>query len=202
MATRNPNFFTHHEVMPEMGHQKATLDDLVKYQKLYPHQRFELVNGQIIAGAGMSLPRCEISTNIAFNVRLHLLNHQAKCRIYRDVWVKTDVNYRLPDFVVSGNGVPVVATEKNIFLENPVVIGEILSAENDATEKLAEYQKIVSIQNIVFVSQNEKCVTVYHRANWVSCDWHSKTYTEQCVCIESINCTLSIGKIYENLVFD
>lgn len=210
MATLNPNFpisdLKNNILMSEKGNQKATLDDLVACQKLHPNKRLELVNGQIIAMAGASLPHSEIIENISFNMRLHFENNQSKCRVYKDVRVKTHKNYRLPDFVISCKETPIVVSEKEVYLENPIVIGEVLSEDStaniDRTEKLEEYKKIASIQDILLISQDKKQIVVYHRESFVPFYWSSKEYMEQDVRIESINCTISIEKIYENLIFD
>lgn len=190
----------------EIENKQATIEELVSYQKLYPNKRLELVNGKIIAMAGASLPHSEIIENISFNMRLHFVNKQSKCRIYKDVRVKTNKNYRLPDFVISCSGMPVIALEKELYIENPVVIGEVLSegstANIDRTEKLEEYKKVASIQDIVLISQEEKRVIVFHRESFIPFHWSSKEYTNDDVLIKSIDFTITIDEIYENLVFD
>lgn len=208
MTTLNTNFpvsTLDFEVL-EIEKKQATIEDLVVYQKLYPNKRLELVGGRVIAMAGASLPHSEIVENISFNIRLHFVNKQSKCRAYKDIRVKTHKNYRLPDFVISCNGVPIIVPDREIYLENPIVVGEVLSecstANTYRTEKLEEYKKVSSIQEIILISQEEKRIIIYHRESFIPFHWSCKEYIDSDVRIESIDCTIPIDKIYENLVFD
>lgn len=179
-----------------------TFDEFFAYQQQHPNQRIELINGQIIPMAGGSARHSKIATCIVGKVDNYLENNHPHCHAYgSDFAVQTKKNQlRYPDFLVACN-----VSDDDKFTASPILVGEVLSEKSTATfdknQKLAEYKEVASIQEIVFVSQIQKRVTVYRRGGYIF-NWSVTEYSEGEVIFESINFKIAIEDIYKRINFD
>lgn len=103
--------------------KKLTVDDLFECMENNPDQRFELINGQIIAMSNASLTHNTIMNNFVIGLGGFLRQGNNTCRLYSDTQCKVYAdNYFHPDFAIICHK---PAHQK--YLENPVVVGEIFS---------------------------------------------------------------------------
>lgn len=179
-----------------------TFEEFFAYQQQHPNQRIEFINGQIIPMAGGSAGHSKIASRIVGKVDDYLENNHPHCHAYgSDFAVQTKKNQlRYPDFLVACN-----VSDSDNYTASPILVGEVLSEKSTATfdknQKLAEYKEVASIQEIVFVSQTQKRVTVYHRGGYIF-NWSMTEYSQGEVIFESINFKIAIEEIYKRINFD
>lgn len=179
-----------------------SFDEFFAYQAQNPNQRIELINGQIIPMAGGSAGHSKIATRIVGKVDDYLEQHHPHCHAYgSDFAVQTKKNQlRYPDFLVACN-----VSDEDKFTASPILVGEVLSEKStanfDQKQKLAEYKGVVSIQEIVFISQTKKHVVVYRRNGYIF-TWSMAEYTQGKILFESINFHIDIDDIYKRMNFD
>lgn len=183
--------------------KKLTLDDLIAYEALHPDERVELVNGQIIPMGGTSGKHNLIANAIWAKIDQYFLDINAKCFCYTaDIRVRINkYQYRYPDFVVDCSGRAI-----ELYAENPVIVGEVLSdsstAKFDKTQKLAEYQSVTAIQEILLIEQSKKHITVYRRQGLIFDKWTSQIYEQGEVELQSIGFSIPIEVIYRRINFE
>lgn len=82
---------------------------------------------------------------------------------------------------------------------NPILVVEVLSPSTekyDRTEKLAQYQRIASLREIVLVSQAPQQVDVWRRADEGS--WTEVSYRSALLKLESLDVSLPIADVYRD----
>ena len=166
------------------------------------HIKHEFMNGEVFAMAG---GRRFHSLTIS-NIARHLGNQLEgkSCEVHRnDLRVKIKpAHYVYPDVVIACD----VKLVENIFdtLENPQVIFEVLSkstAYRDKTEKRMDYLDLESLTDYVIVHQVEMRVEHYERVSQK--EWTLRIYDQasQAISLNSIECSLSLSEIYQNVEF-
>ena len=136
--------------------------------------RHEYVAGQIFAMVGGAWAHNVITGNVFTALHNHLRGKP--CRVFMsDMKVKSEKAnaYYYPDVVVSCETPSKHAT----FLEEPVLIIEVLSASTesiDRREKRFAYQAIRSLQEYVLIHQNKRKVEIYRSETESS--WQLETY--------------------------
>ncbi len=158
----------------------------------------EYRNGDIVAMPGASRQHNLITVNISSGLHIQLLDHP--CEVYtNDMRVKVSGTglYTYPDVVVVCDE---PHFEDNNFdtLLNPTVIVEVLSPSTetyDRNEKFASYQTLVSLQEYVLVSQNNRNVEQYIRKGK---EWSLSVFrsVEDVMQLASIECKLALRAIY------
>lgn len=128
-------------------------------------------------------------TVISSDVRVHIASKNA---------------YRYPDVTVFC-GEPEYMANRNDTIINPIILVEVLSPSTaliDRNDKLAEYTQIDSLQAYLLVSQQEARVERYMR--YQSGDWLYSVADglEESITLPTLNCTLSLSKIYQKITFD
>jgi Uma2 family endonuclease len=83
-------------------------------------------------------------------------------------------------------------------LANPIVVIEVLpksTAKYDKTDKFEYYRSIASVQEIVFITQNERFVELYRRQNggWMMLDIADAHATLH---LESVQASISLNDLY------
>lgn len=82
---------------------------------------------------------------------------------------------------------------------NPTVVIEVLSDRTEAydrTEKLAHYQRIASLREIVLVSHPERLIEVWHRAGDEAWD-RTEARVGRAAVLASVSCELQVAELYE-----
>lgn len=171
--------------------------DYLKYFANDPFTKYEYINGYAYAMAGSSTAHNTIALNLAIAFRQKLA---LPCRPFiSDIKVyveqkNTTNNYYFPDVVVD------CSEFEGYFADNPVFIAEILSKSTKTTDfiiKLADYQKIPSLQEYLIIEQDRTQVYLYRRDN----DWQREEVSEGEICLKSLNLCLTLDEIYERVVF-
>lgn len=169
----------------------------------YADFKSEYRNGDIVAMPGASRQHNLITVNISSGLHIQLLDRP--CEVYtNDMRVKVSDTglYTYPDVVVVCDE---PHFEDNNFdtLLNPTVIVEVLSPSTetyDRNEKFTSYQTLVSLQEYVLVSQNNRNVEQYLRKGekWSLSVFRS---VEDVMQLASIECKLALRAIYAKVKF-
>lgn len=125
-------------------------------------ERYEFVDGRLVAMAGANLRHNDIQANLL--AALHARLRGGPCRVSgSDALVRTDragKRGRFPDLTLR------CGPENDRWVERPLALVEILSPETelvDRGEKLQEYRAIPSLQHYLLVAQDRPFVEVYSR---------------------------------------
>ena len=163
----------------------------------------EYIHGEIFAMSGASLAHTLITLDIATELNIQLRGSTCKV-VTNDMRGRTALKgpYFYPDVVVFC-GTP--QFEDNVFdtLLNPILVVEVLSPSTEAYdrgEKFAHYQKLMSLQEYILVSQDRIHVT-HHRlleSQWASKEFHAP---EDVLLLNSIECKLPLQDIYTRVTF-
>ena len=110
--------------------------------------------------------------------------------------------YTYPDVVVVC-GEPEFSDNRTDTITNPVLIIEVLThstAADDRGTKAAQYRKMESLQELVFVAQLEPSVEIYRKRldEWV---FTESAGLESTCRFESVNCELPLAGIYDRVTF-
>lgn len=192
------------EVADKETSKKLTIDDLIAYEQLNPDEKVELVDGKIVAMAGGTGRHNIIGNRFYLLIEPYLTDGNCGCFAYTsDVRLKiNNYTYRYPDFLVDCSGKPV-----DMYAKKPVLVGEVLSisTENfDKNNKLSEYQRVSSVEEIFLAYQAEKKVVVYRRNTLFQSlrqgsEWSSEVYTKGLIGFKSIDFAVDIDEIYKRV---
>lgn len=155
--------------------------------------------------AGNRASHIFIVSNICFYLRLALKENKKICQVgTTEMRIRMrDEHYAYPDiFAVCGE----LSFVPDIFdtLENPAVIFEVLSKSTelrDRGEKAIDYRNLPSLTDYILVSQNTMRIEQQsRRENGI---WNIIIFDkpEDKVFLESLECEISVGDIYENIKF-
>ena len=178
---------------------RLTPQQFLEWEKTQEN-RYEYVNGYVIAMAGGTIAHNDISLTL-----YRLLYPQvraSRCRInVADVKVQIRRRYRYPDLVITCDDRDKVATQ---LFQYPKVIIEVLSPSTESTDrgkKLREYLSIDTLQEYVLVSSNEPLIEICRRnsdGTWQYIIYESGNELR----LESLEFTCAIDEIYESIVLD
>lgn len=161
-------------------------------------ERHELVNGEIIAMAGVSASHSTITMNLVIGLGVGLKG--GPCRAHGGrfrVLIEETGLYAYPDVsVVCG---PMDLTDTNPpSLRNPTVIVEVLSestAGYDRGAKLEHYRRRASVMCVLLVDSRRRAVTRYTRN--ADGGWSLYDFDAGAVGLEAIGVTLELDDLYE-----
>jgi len=185
-----------------VAEKKYTPEEYLAFER-EAEEKHEFIDGEIVAMAGASREHNLIGVNVSSELRFALKGKS--CEVYaNDMRVRMKKNrYGYPDVVVVC-GAPDFDDEEFDVLLNPTVAVEVLSRSTrfrDKTEKLATYQKMESLREILLIEQIEP--RVEHYIKQTSKQWLLKIYEDlsETVSLESIDCQLSVAEIYAQIEF-
>ena len=167
--------------------------------------KYEFANGKVYAMAGASWNHTVIVSNM--NTRLNVKLENSSClSVTSDMKVRviSEKAYRFPDVIVVC-GEPQFKDDDVDILTNPTVLAEVMSPSTalvDRNEKLYEYFRIPTLQEYLIISQDRVRVERFLR----DADNDEWRYTErisldQTLDLPSLNCTLSLREIYNQVQF-
>ncbi|MDR2212519.1 MAG: Uma2 family endonuclease [Pseudomonadales bacterium] len=139
-------------------------------------ERHEFVEGEVYAMAGAQARHITASMNVAFALRQHLAG--TPCRAFMadmKVAAADSSDFFYPDVVVTCNQADRLG--QSVVTREPTLIVEILSpstAAYDLGKKSAQYRRIPSLSEIVFIDLDERHTSVYRKGNdglWVLHDF-------------------------------
>jgi Uma2 family endonuclease len=190
--------------MQALPKRKYTIEEYVELLKT-SEERFEYFDGEVFSMAGGKIAHGAISANVLINIGQRLAN--TSCRAFGpDVALKVPAAwpFRLPDVsVVCGQ--PIIEDFQGIdCLVNAILIVEVLSDSTgsyDLNEKFVGYQSIESFQEYLAIAQ--KRAHVIHHVRQADGSWLRRDIIglDSTVYLESINITLTLQEIYENVNF-
>jgi Uma2 family endonuclease len=108
--------------------------------------------------------------------------------VYPDVLVITDT--------------PKYWDDNQVLLINPIVIVEVLSKstkKHDRTSKFVDYKTLESFREYVLIDQNKCYVETYYKEKqnvWQGTDYKDINGS---IYLKSLDCTIAIADIYENI---
>lgn len=180
--------------------RRYTLDEYLALE-LESETRHEYIDGEIFAMVGASYTHSVIVMNVGAALHQHLRG--TPCRVIandRKVLIAKAERVYYPDLLVTCRS---DSDTVDPYTETaPRLIVEVLSpstATLDRQQKRLDYQKLDSLQDYVLIAQDRREVQVFSRdgAN----QWLVVTFqTGDQVQFPSINATVSMATIYENIV--
>jgi Uma2 family endonuclease len=131
------------------------------------------------------------------------------CKVYagdREVWIEACKKMFYPDVVIVCGEHNLKQMSKNVKATvNPSVVIEVLSDSTegfDLSTKLRCYKTIESLNQIIFVAQDEKYVRVLTQSKEDKYKWDDYEYFEDEKKIPIGDCTTLLKDIYEDIIFE
>ena len=177
-----------------------------EYLKLERQSDFrnEYFEGKMFAMSGGTPNHAFITANLAGE--LYNALKKTDCRVASSdlrIRVSPDGLYTYPDISVVCGQAEFSGSEADT-LANPALVIEVLSPTTEAYDrgfKAVQYRKIISLQEYVFVSQNEARVEVFrrqHNGTWLL----SESAGMSAACrFDSVNCDVALADIYAEIVW-
>lgn len=167
--------------------------------------RHEYSRGMVYAMAGAEWEHTLIAQSASATLYAQLRG--TKCKLpTNDLRLKVTskkVAYRYPDFMVVC-GEPRFVEDRKI-IDNPTLVAEVLSpstALEDRNAKLREYTAIPSVQVYMLISQDEARIEAFSRFETDKWLYSSTSGLDARIELPSINCTLALADVYEQVNFD
>jgi Uma2 family endonuclease len=128
-------------------------------------RKFQLVDGEVRAIPPASAAHAMIQTNLAYELRRHMVEQNIRCRVGTEPGILTrvrgDINVRVPDVGVTCALVP---PGQEVW-PDPVLLIEVLSPRNaaDTWENVWSYCTVPSVQEIAVVHSTRVLVELLRR---------------------------------------
>ncbi len=188
--------------MSETAHQRFSFADYIRLEE-YSNVRHEFLNGLTYAMAGGSPAHAALAARVIRQLGVQLAGRP--CEVFTsDLRVRVAATglVTYPDVsVVCG---PIVADpEDAATILNPVVVVEVLSPateEYDRGEKLAHYQRIDALREIVLVASAEPRLETWRRSGdgWDQVESGPGTVAS----LTSIGARIELDELYRDLPAD
>jgi Uma2 family endonuclease len=168
-------------------------------------ERYEYVNGRIIAMTGGTIPHNDLALNLYRALYDHARSRGCKVNV-SDVKVKLRRRFRYPDLVVTCDDRDKAAIK---LFQYPKVIVEVLSPGTEAIdsaeptlcergEKLQEYQRLATLEEYVLMNSEKALVEVYRRSS--ERVWLYESYgIEDALVLKSLDFECAIAQVYEGI---
>lgn len=160
--------------------------------------KHEYINGEVYAMAGTTDSHNTIAGNLYTLIRNHLRG--TDCRVYfADIKARLEKRncFYYPDILVTCDPQD---RETSTYKRFPKLIIEVLSESTesfDRGDKFNDYQTLDSLQEYVLVNSQHQRVEVFRR--YEPKRWFYGSYDEGTFCLESLNWTLNLSAIYEDV---
>jgi len=179
-----------------------TLEEYIE-QEIHSELRLEFHRGRVVSVTGAKENHIEICWNL--NLLLGQFLKGKPCRGFgADMRVECTPGeyYAHPDLSIACPPVEIKQIRGTATLVNPVVIIEVLSKSTEAIdrgEKFVEYTQMPSMREYLLVSQNQAQVERWSRGS--DGQWAPSVVSglESTVVIESIQCSLLMSEIYDQV---
>jgi Uma2 family endonuclease len=184
--------------MGRPAHRRYTIGEFVRLEK-YSNVRHEFLEGQVYAIASGTPAHGARAGNVVGVLTAQLRGQL--CRVQTSdvrIRVKATGLDTYPDASVVCRHEERDAEDRDA-IANPILLVEVLSPsteEYDRGEKLEHYQRLASLQEVVFVAHDEWRVEVVRRRG---ADWVSLTARRgESVSLASVGCELPVDEIYRD----
>ena len=165
-------------------------------------EKHELIDGRVYAMSGGTQNHSAIKLNVGSLIRSHLRG--SPCRVFNSdlkVNILNTPNYTYPDLSVTCDDRD---REHPLYITYPCLIVEVLSDSTEAYDrgkKFEKYRRNPNLVDYVLVSSDEIAIDIYHKnaaGEWVILSYREGDIVE----FQSINLSLSIEQLYEEIVFE
>ena len=165
-------------------------------------EKHELIDGRVYAMSGGTKNHSAIAINFLLLIRSHLRG--GRCTVFNSdvkVNILNTPNYTYPDLSVTCDDRD---REHPLYITYPCLIVEVLSDSTEAYDrgkKFEKYRRNPNLVDYVLVSSDEIAIDIYHKnaaGEWVILSYREGDIVE----LESINLSLSIEQLYEEIVFE
>jgi Uma2 family endonuclease len=181
-----------------------TIDDFLALDRENLGQKYEFIDGKMVAMAGGTVNHGVIIGNITSIIRPHLRGKP--CRVLSEGTLKIEDIAYLPDIVVTCNEQDI--TENKTYIEHPKLVIEVLSPSTerkDKRDKVLAYTHCLSIQEYVLVNwdvmlaqkMTRKGAEGLDRIQWLD-EWYRQGDSLE---LETIGLSIPVDDIYEDTVF-
>lgn len=184
-------------------HDKMTVEDFLALDRENLDQKYEFIDGEMVAMAGGSTNHTLIIGNLAGILYAHL--RKSPCAFLAEGTLKVEDDCYQPDIMVTCNEQDL--TENKTYIEHPKLVIEVLSPTTEVTDrrnKLWVYTQCTSIQEYVLVNWDVKMVQRMTRKGTEGLDhiqWIDTWYNQdENVELETINLTIPVNDIYEKAI--
>ncbi len=163
--------------------------------------KHEYRDGQVFAMVGTTDTHNTILGNLFILIKNHLRG--TDCRVYfTDVKARIEAHncFYYPDLMVTCDPRD---QETSLYKRFPKLILEVLSDSTEAFDrgdKFNDYQTIKSLTEYLLINTKHQRVERFSRSQ-PNC-WILQTYTEGCLTLESLEFTISIAEIYEDVMLE
>jgi Uma2 family endonuclease len=185
-------------MLSPVRHHRYTYDQYVALEE-HANVRHEFLDGEIYAMAGGTPEHAAICTNVS--TALNVQRRGRGCRVHSsDLLVRVLATglATYPDVTVVCARAELDPANRNA-ITNPIVLVEVLSpgtAEYDRGEKLAHYQRIPSLQEVILVAHDERRIEVWRRAEDGA--WTQSEARAGSIRLASIDCALEVTDVYRD----
>lgn len=164
--------------------------------------KHELIDGQVVAMAGVGVRHIDIVTHLSREILSHL---KPPCRLMGNdtrVRAREHRDYYYPDLTI-------VCGERELLpgntatLLNPTLIIKVLSKTTefyDRGPKFEQYRKMQSLKAYILVSQEKPLIEVYDREGLF---WTYREYSQpgQSIVLPAVGITITMDGVYQEIVF-
>ena len=181
-----------------------TLEDYLKIERA-AECKSEYYGGEMFAISGARRAHNLISMNVGSG--LHAQLRRRPCEVYPSdmrVLVSATGLYTYPDVVVACSE-PQFADGVMNTLVNPTLLVAVLSPSTEAYDrgrKFEQYRKIESLRQFLLVASDRVSVELYTRQASGLWLFSSASEPDEEVDLETIECRLRVGDIYEKVEFE
>ena len=188
---------------PEKQPRRYTLSEFLRRAEK-SEELLEYYDGIITKLPMAREPHNEIIINVGSAFKNAIKTNVKKYRVLggqQKVYMPALNHGVFPDVIVIDDA-PKYWDDNKVLLINPIVIVEVLSRstkKNDRTSKFTDYKTLESFKEYVLIEQNKCLVETFYQAQ--PGVWHvtvCKNINES-IYLKSIDCTISLSDIYENI---
>jgi Uma2 family endonuclease len=181
---------------------RMSVEDFLALDREHLDQKYEFINGQMVALAGGTVNHGILIGNVTALIRPHLRGKP--CRVLSEGTLKIESICYLPDVMVTCDEKDIV--ENKTYIEHPKLVIEVLSPTTeriDKRDKVLAYTQCTSIQEYVLISWDFKIVQKmtrkgtegFNKIQWLD-EWYHQGNTIE---LETINLSISVDDIYEDI---
>jgi Uma2 family endonuclease len=189
-------------VMSEPVRQRYSFEEYLQLEEISA-VKHEFVDGHVWAMAGGTPAHAAIAVNVSSLLRTQLRGRP--CRVFSSdlrVRVPTTGLGTYPDVtVVCGPLQTDPSDPKGSTVTNPRLVVEVLSPSTedyDRGERLAHYQRIAGLEEIVLVAHDARRLEIWRREGDV---WTLELASdEQVARLRSVDCSLPLAEVYDDLL--
>jgi Uma2 family endonuclease len=184
-------------------HGQMTVEDFLALDRENLDQKYEFINGQMVAMAGGSNNHTLIIVNLSGMLYTHL--RKSPCATFSEGTLKIEDECYLPDIMVTCNEKDLA--ENKTYIEYPKLVIEVLSPStelNNRRDKLLAYTQCPSIQEYILVNwdcmliekMTRKATEELDTIQWIT-QWYGKDET---LTIDTIGLTILVDDVYERTI--